>query len=85
MEVFAPPADGHKEDCMRGTRQVRVDGVDCAAPVYDRLGLPEGAEIPGPALLEQPDTTIFVDPGLVGRVDALGNLIIRREGADGTD
>jgi hypothetical protein len=24
-----------------------------------------GARIEGPALLEQPDTTIFVDPGLV--------------------
>ena len=28
------------------------------------------------ALLEQPDTTIFVDPGLVGRVDRFGNLLI---------
>jgi N-methylhydantoinase A len=30
----------------------------------------------GPALLEQADTTIFVDPGLIGEVDEFGNLII---------
>jgi N-methylhydantoinase A len=29
-------------------------------------------------LLEQADTTIFVDPGLVGEVDAFGNLRIER-------
>jgi N-methylhydantoinase A len=37
-----------------------------------------GAEIPGPAILEQPDATVVVDPGLVARVDRFGNLIIER-------
>ena len=36
--------------------------------------LPVGATIDGPAILEQPDATILIDPGLVGRVDRLGNL-----------
>jgi N-methylhydantoinase A len=35
-----------------------------------------GAKIAGPALLEQADTTIFVDPGLEARVDRFGNLVI---------
>ena len=35
-----------------------------------------GATIDGPALLEQPDSTVFVDPGLRARVDAFGNLVI---------
>jgi len=35
--------------------------------------------VPGPALLEQPDTTIFIDPDLEGRVDQFGNLIISRK------
>jgi N-methylhydantoinase A len=30
-------------------------------------------------LLEQADTTIFVDPGLVAVVDAFGNLVITPE------
>ena len=81
MAVFAPP-DGSVEACRRGERRVRVDGADHLAPVWERLDLPESAVIEGPAILEQPDTTIFIDPGLVGRVDAFGNLLITR-GKDG--
>ncbi|MEM7746533.1 MAG: hydantoinase/oxoprolinase family protein, partial [Pseudomonadota bacterium] len=77
MSVFAPPNDGKLEEVQRGTRVVRCDGIDHTAPVYDRLSLPRGAIITGPAILEQSDTTIFVDPGLRGEVDAFGNLIIR--------
>jgi N-methylhydantoinase A len=40
-----------------------------------------GAVVAGPALLEQPDTTIFVDPGLTARVDRFGNLLIERAAA----
>ena len=78
MGVFAPSAQGSPEDCRTGTRKVRAGGEDTDAPVYDRLALAEGAEIAGPAILEQSDTTIFIDPGLVGRVDGFGNLIIER-------
>ncbi|MEL7000261.1 MAG: hydantoinase/oxoprolinase family protein [Pseudomonadota bacterium] len=77
MSVFAPPNDGALADVQRGTRIVRCDGIDHAAPVYDRLSLPSGAIITGPAILEQSDTTIFVDPGWHAEVDAFGNLIIR--------
>jgi len=38
------------------------------------------ARVVGPAVLEQPDTTVFVDPGLVAEVDRFGNLVITREG-----
>jgi N-methylhydantoinase A len=83
MSVFAPP-EGTVEDCQRRSRTIRVDGADLSAPVYERLDLPAGAVIPGPALLEQPDTTIFIDPGLTGRVDGFGNLVITRESGDET-
>ena len=62
-------------------RAVRFDGRWHDTPVHDRLALPVGACIPGPAILEQGDATICIDPGLDGRVDALGNLVIER--ADG--
>ena len=42
---------------------------------YESVG-PCQAEIA--AVLEQPDTTIYVDPGLTARVDALGNVILER-------
>ena len=34
---------------------------------------------PGPALLEQPDATIFIDPDLTSSVDRFGNLVIARK------
>ena len=43
------------------------------------MALPLGARVEGPALLEQADTTIFVDAGLAASVDRFGNLIIERQ------
>ena len=83
MAAFAPPEDKTVAQCQTATRLVHANGVDQDAPVYDRLALPEGAEIKGPALLEQADTTIFIDPGLIGQVDRFGNLIIRAEQTHG--
>jgi N-methylhydantoinase A len=40
------------------------------------LKLPVGATIPGPSILEQPDTTIFIEPGMSGAVDRFGNIIL---------
>ncbi|MBK5927716.1 hydantoinase/oxoprolinase family protein [Rhodobaculum claviforme] len=59
----------------RTTRRVHF-GEWLEAAIHDRLDLPVGAEIRGPAVLEQPDTTIVIDPGQIGRVDAHGNLIL---------
>lgn len=59
-----------------GSRPVFAGGswVDC--PLYARDALPLGAELTGPAVLEQADSTIFVEPGARLRVDAIGNLRI---------
>ncbi|MBN9672521.1 hydantoinase/oxoprolinase family protein [Roseibium aggregatum] len=78
MAVFAPTEGKPETDCRIGERAVYCDGAWHEAIVYERLSLEIGAEINGPALLEQSDTTIFVDPGLKGRVDAYGNLVIER-------
>ena len=83
MKAFAPPVGKSVSDCQTAIRTVHVNGTDQDAPVYDRLALAEGARIKGPALLEQADTTIFIDPGLAGEVDQFGNLIIRAERAYG--
>ncbi len=48
--------------------------VDC--PVYDRIRLPAGTEISGPAIFEQMDTTTVVLPGQVARREADGGLLL---------
>ncbi len=79
MRLFAPVDGKTRQQCERERRRIFADGRHRDAPVYDRLGLAVGEVIEGPALLEQPDTTIFIDPGLAGTVDAFGNLIIKAD------
>ena len=62
----------------RGERPVWFAGKWHATRVWSRLDLPAGAVIESPAILEQPDATVFIEPGLRGRVDTLGNVIVER-------
>ncbi len=48
------------------------------APVYERLQLAAGQEIMGPAVLDQPDTTIVIAPGWRGRVHPEGPVILEK-------
>lgn len=80
LSVLAPSAND-ATSAVTGSRTVWADGAEHTATVYDRLALPVGADVPGPAILEQTDATIFVDPDLAGRVDQYGNLIISRKDA----
>ncbi len=80
LEILAPGGQKTRDDCLLEERQVWVEGGWQDAKVYERLELPVGARVPGPALLEQPDTTIFIDPDLEGRVDRFGNIVISRKG-----
>ena len=68
------------ESARRGTRSVWFADEWRISTVWSRLDLPCGAVIEGPAVLEQSDATTLLDPGLVARVDDLGNLIIERAG-----
>ena len=49
------------------------------ARVYDRDALGRGARLIGPAIVEQPDTTVLVPNDHTGEVDRYGNLLLRRE------
>jgi N-methylhydantoinase A len=77
LAALAPGADASMDAADRGTRQVWFGGWQTAT-VHDRLSLPVDAVIHGPAILEQPDATTVIDPGLVARVDRLGNVIVTR-------
>ncbi len=57
-------------------RPVWFDGARLDTPVYRREWLPVAARFDGPAIVEQLDTTIVVEPGNRVARDALGNLLI---------
>lgn len=48
--------------------------VDC--PVYDRYALDQGARLAGPALVEEPESTLVLAPGDTAVVDGASNLVI---------
>ena len=78
LSAFAPGPEATVENAKRGTRPVWIGDAWLDTQTWSRLDLPIGAIIEAPAILEQPDATIYIEPGLRGRVDRLGNLIVER-------
>lgn len=74
------PVGGSVEGARIATRKVHFGDTWHDTAIYNRLSLPVGARIPGPAILEQPDTTVLIEPDLTGVIDELGNTIIERSG-----
>jgi N-methylhydantoinase A len=67
---------GSLSDARRTAQIVHFAEGTEEAPVYDRSALGAGAEIKGPAILVQLDSTTLILPGQFGRVDEFGNLIV---------
>ena len=69
---------GHGDGGLKGHRPIWLPEqrryVD--TPVYDRYRLPVGTEKPGPAIVEERESTLVVGPDATFRVEAGGNLII---------
>ncbi len=80
LKLLAPDSETSGDEALIGRRRVWVDGAWRDAAIYERLRMPVGKVVPGPAILEQPDTTIFIEPDLEGRTDEFGNLVIARKG-----
>ncbi|MBW8857977.1 MAG: hydantoinase/oxoprolinase family protein, partial [Bradyrhizobium sp.] len=78
FSVFAPEASASLDKAKAGSRKVWFDGGFRDTAIWSRLALPAGARIEGPAILEQPDATTVIEPGHIGRVDKLGNVIVER-------
>ncbi|MEL7258225.1 MAG: hydantoinase/oxoprolinase family protein [Pseudomonadota bacterium] len=51
------------------------------ADVYDRAALVPGATLQGPALIVEPQTTTYVSADFSAKVDALGNILLLKEGS----
>jgi len=78
LAALAPQPGAALEGARRGQRPVWFDGAWHEATIWDRLALPVGAQIIGPAILEQDDATTVLDPGLCAEVDDFGNLVVER-------
>lgn len=78
LQMLAPPSDQVSQVLPRESRQVHHDQQWFDTPVFDRLSLPAGSKIDGPAVFEQDDTTVWLEPGFQARTDSLGNLIVSR-------
>jgi N-methylhydantoinase A/oxoprolinase/acetone carboxylase beta subunit len=76
--VVTPTArSGSLRAALIGERRAYFDGFVRTA-IYERVRLPLGARVPGPAIVEQPDTTTVIPPAVVALVDDAGNLRLRR-------
>jgi N-methylhydantoinase A len=73
------PVSTRLAEARKGSRQAYVGGAFHDCPVYRRALLPGGAALEGPAIVEQEDTTVVIEPGMEARVDQLGNLVVRRQ------
>ena len=74
LSVLAPVGVGSTQPL--GVQRVYHQGQWWDAQRYARLELPVGAQVQGPAILEQADTTVWLEPGFDAKVDAMGNLLV---------
>lgn len=78
LAALAPKPDASVEKARMPRRRVWFVDDWHETDVFARLDLPVGARINGPAILDQPDATIVIDPGMCGQVDSFGNIILER-------
>ncbi|MEJ0067799.1 MAG: hypothetical protein WDO24_02605 [Pseudomonadota bacterium] len=64
----------------KSTRRILVaEHGWCEAAIWDRAALTTGQTIAGPAIVEQTDTTVLIEPGWTGTVHSSGSLILEQE------
>ena len=49
-------------------------------PIYERARLVSGNVVNGPAIIEEPISTTYIQPNWKGTIDEIGNIIIRATG-----
>ncbi|MGH3888639.1 MAG: hypothetical protein ACRDSZ_19105, partial [Pseudonocardiaceae bacterium] len=76
-----PPSDWDQgEPAPEQWREIGIAGETVTSRVVSRAGLAVGDEVSGPALIEQPDTTMLLADDDVAMVDHAGNLVVRLHG-----
>ncbi len=74
------PEGGDLEAARLGTREVFYGGDWLETPIYRRDRLPADAVLRGAAIVEQPDSTLVLDPGCEARIDGIGNIVVELDG-----
>ena len=79
-----PAREGASPDwsaALRYTRDmyVRAEGTTTETPVYDRVLAPSGVPLQGPAIIEQYDSTLVVEPAWQVSANEYGHLVLNRE------
>jgi N-methylhydantoinase A len=69
---------GGARAALKGTRRAYFPGAEgwVETAVYDRHRLGVGAEVAGPAVVEEEGSTLVVGPGATARVAASGNIVM---------
>ena len=80
--TLAAAADGSAEATPVETRDVHFDGASRETPLFRRDDLGAGAQIEGPAIVEEFGSTTVVFPRWKVRVDDFGNLILEKNGEE---
>jgi N-methylhydantoinase A len=79
-ELARIPTNGDAQAALKGTRSVDFDELGRQeSAAFERSRLGAGAELEGPAVIEEPAASTVVFPGQKLRVDEYGNLIIETE------
>lgn len=84
-QIGSPPQSptASREPRPKATRPVWFTGQRALdTPVYDRAELASGAELSGPAVIDQFDSTLLLFPGDRARVDDALNILITRGETD---
>ena len=74
--IYAAGRRATLAEARTSRRPVTFDGALHETPVYWRDHLPLAFRLEGPAIIEQMDTTILIEPGDSARGDSLGNIIV---------
>jgi N-methylhydantoinase A len=82
-DLHIAPLQAQPRNARKGSRPVYFAEagryVDCA--VYDRFALMPGKHLQGPAVVEEPESTVVIGPGSSSVVDGDGNLMVTLPGA----
>ena len=76
-----PPRPARSVPTARGERQVfdARTGERRAVPLYWRFDLAPGAEVAGPAVIAEEETSTVVTEGFTAHVNAIGHIVMQRK------
>jgi N-methylhydantoinase A len=76
--VYGSPQDGRQAAACKGKRRAYFGaaGRFVDTSVYDRRRLASDTVIDGPALIEEPESTLLLPPQAMARVEANGNIVV---------